>query len=138
MVLKNIFTGAELLYDTPLTISQISFEQKTQQQNHILMLGDAAGMITPLCGNGMSMAMHSAKLAFIEMNNYLRQKISRNEMENNYASEWKNKFAVRLATGRLVQRFMGNEFSTGMFLKIMNTFPLLSKAIIRSTHGKPY
>ena len=103
-VLKNIFTGAEFLYDTPLTISQIRKKKKTQQQNHILMLGDAAGMITPLCGNGMSMAMHSAKLAFIEMNNYLRQKISRNEMENNYASEWKNKFAVRLATGRLVQR----------------------------------
>ena len=26
------------------------------------MAGDAAGMITPLCGNGMAMAIHSAKI----------------------------------------------------------------------------
>ncbi len=26
------------------------------------MTGDAAGMITPLCGNGMAMAIHSAKI----------------------------------------------------------------------------
>jgi flavin-dependent dehydrogenase len=56
-------------------------------QDHVLMLGDAAGMITPLCGNGMSMAMHSAKLAFTEINNFLQQKISRNEMEKNYSIE---------------------------------------------------
>jgi len=55
-ILKKIFTESEFLYDSPLTISQISFEQKTQEENHILMLGDAAGMIAPLCGNGMSMA----------------------------------------------------------------------------------
>ena len=29
----------------------------------MLLLGDAAGMITPLCGNGMSMALHSSKIA---------------------------------------------------------------------------
>ncbi|HEX5154824.1 MAG TPA: FAD-dependent oxidoreductase [Parafilimonas sp.] len=136
--LKKIFTESEYLYNAPLTISQISFERKTQVEDHVLLLGDAAGMITPLCGNGMSMAMHSAKLAFIEMNNFLQQKISRNEMERNYSSNWKKQFAARLRTGRMVQRWMGNEFSTGMFLKIMSKFPVLSKAIIRSTHGKSY
>jgi flavin-dependent dehydrogenase len=137
-VLKKIFTESEFLYDAPLTISQISFERKTQVQDHVLMLGDAAGMITPLCGNGMSMAMHSAKLAFAEMDNFLQQKISRNEMEISYRSNWKKKFAARLITGRMVQRLMGNEFSTGMFLKIMNNFPFVSRAIIHSTHGKSF
>jgi len=137
-VLKKIFTESEFLYDAPLTISQISFEQKTQQENHVLMLGDAAGMITPLCGNGMSMAMHSALLAFTEMDNFLRQKISRMEMEENYIMKWKKQFASRLSTGRLVQRFMGNEFSTGLFLKLMNVLPFMSKKIIRSSHGKPF
>jgi flavin-dependent dehydrogenase len=27
------------------------------------MIGDTAGLIHPLCGNGMAMAIHSAKLA---------------------------------------------------------------------------
>jgi flavin-dependent dehydrogenase len=137
-VLKKIFTEAKFLYDAPLTISQISFEQKTQIENHILLLGDAAGMITPLCGNGMSIAMYGAKLAFTEINNYLDQKKSRKEMEKIYAIKWKKEFASRLATGRLVQRFMGNEFSTTIFLKLINALPFLSKKIIRSTHGKSF
>ena len=136
--LKKIFTESEFLYDAPLTISQISFNQKTLIENHVLLLGDAAGMITPLCGNGMSMAMHGAKLAYDEINSFLRQKISRNEMETNYAKNWKKQFASRLAIGRMVQTLMGNEFSTGLFLKLMNAMPLLSKTIIRSTHGKTF
>ena len=137
-VLKTVFSNSDFLYDTPLSISQISFEKKQQQKNHVLMLGDAAGMITPLCGNGMSMAMHSSKLAFNEMNDFLQRKISRNEMEWNYAASWKKNFAKRLAAGRIVQRFTGNETSTTYFLKLMKSLPFLSKAVIRSTHGKAF
>jgi flavin-dependent dehydrogenase len=136
--LKNIFTDSKFLYNAPLTISQISFDKKTQTQNHVLMLGDAAGMITPLCGNGMSMAMHSALLAFKQIDLFLQQKISRANMEKNYVINWKQHFSSRLATGRFVQRFMGNNISTAMFLKLMGAIPLLSKQIIRSTHGKAF
>jgi flavin-dependent dehydrogenase len=34
------------------------------------MIGDTAGLITPLCGNGMAMAIHGAKLNF---GNYTRK-----------------------------------------------------------------
>lgn len=137
-VLKNIFTSSEFLYQAPVTISQISFEQKTQTENHVLLLGDAAGMITPLCGNGMSMAMHSAKLAYNEMNNFLQEKISRDSMEKNYRHNWNKNFAARLATGRIVQKLMGNEFSTNIFLQLMNNSHFLSRRIINLTHGEPF
>ena len=137
-LLKKIFSESEFLYDVPEIISQVSFQSKTQVEDHVLLTGDAAGMITPLCGNGMSMAMHSAKLAFNEMNDFLQHKISRVEMETNYTTNWRKKFALRLSTGRTVQRFMGNETSTGVLLKLLSTFPFLSKALIRSTHGKPF
>jgi len=55
--LRKIFGECRILYETPVTISQISFSKKNQVEHHALMIGDAAGMITPLCGNGMSMAM---------------------------------------------------------------------------------
>jgi flavin-dependent dehydrogenase len=61
--LKNIFENSVPVFEQPLTISQVSFSDKTRVQNHILMCGDAAGMIHPLCGNGMAMAIHSAKIA---------------------------------------------------------------------------
>ncbi len=137
-LLKNIFNKAEFLYAMPVTISQISFNKKTQIENHVLMLGDAAGMITPLCGNGMSMALQSALLAFTQIDLLLKQKISRNAMEKNYSNNWKRNFSFRLATGRTVQRFMGNNISTSLFLKLMNAVPALSKNIISSTHGQPF
>lgn len=137
-VLKAIFYNSDFLYDAPLSISQVSFEKKQQQEHHVLMLGDAAGMITPLCGNGMSMAMHSAKLAFNEVNDFLQHRISRPDMEMNYSSYWKKKFAKRLAAGRIIQRFTGNETSTAYFLQLMNKWPFLAKTVIRSTHGKAF
>ncbi len=50
----------------------------------MLMIGDAAGMITPLCGNGMAMAIHSAKIATEAVHNYLNNKITMGEMQVRY------------------------------------------------------
>lgn len=48
----------------------------------MLMIGDTAGLIHPLCGNGMAMAIHSAKIASELCVLYLNEKkISRNELE---------------------------------------------------------
>src|SRR5574338_461494 len=62
--LKKIFSESYFLMNKPVTIAQISFAAKTQVENHVLMAGDAAGMIAPLCGNGMSMALHSSRILF--------------------------------------------------------------------------
>ena len=59
---KEIFRNAELLMDKPEVINEVSFEKKQPVENHIFMSGDTAGMIAPLCGNGMTMAIHSAKI----------------------------------------------------------------------------
>jgi flavin-dependent dehydrogenase len=133
--LKKIFTNATFLYNEPLVISQISFSKKTQVEDHVLMVGDAAGLITPLCGNGMSMAMHASKIAFENIDAFLQHKIDRVEMEKNYSQQWQKKFSKRLLVGRTVQRLFGNNASTSLFLKIMNKNKWLAKQIIRSTHG---
>lgn len=137
-VLKEIFTNAEFLYEQPLAISQISFSKKSQTENHMLMLGDAAGLITPLCGNGMSMAMHSAKIAFENIHLFLQKKIGRDMMEANYIRQWNETFSRRLMTGRFVQRLTGNNFTTSVFLSLLGRFPSLASAIIKSTHGEVF
>lgn len=134
--LKNIFTNADFLYQVPVTISQISFNKKKQIENHVLMIGDAGGMITPLCGNGMSMAMHASKLAFECMNQYLQKKITRSEMEQQYQQRWKHQFQARLHTGRLIQSFFGKPWLTNFFVQSFKTFPFLASPLIKQTHGK--
>lgn len=136
--LKEIFTRARFLYDKPLAISQISFNKKTQVEQHGLMLGDAAGLITPLCGNGMSMAMHSSKLALEAIEPYLLGITNRQQMEKAYQHSWQQAFASRLWMGRAIQQVFGGEKSTSVFLKTMETLPALARLIIRSTHGSPF
>jgi len=136
--LMEIFEGADFLYEQPLAISQISFNKKKQVENHILMLGDAAGMISPLCGNGMSMAMHASKLAFVKIDHFLTNTVSRNEMEEAYSLAWKKEFSARLRVGRNVQRLFGGNRSASFFLKSMHFLPALSRLVIQSTHGKSF
>ncbi len=136
--LKNAFEKMEHCYDAPLSISQISFSKKEAVQNNILMVGDSAGMITPLCGNGMSMAMHGSKIAAAEISAFLKNSISRKEMEKNYSKKWKNNFETRVATGKFVQYFFGRTAATNMLVKIMNKSRGLTKKLINLTHGKSF
>jgi flavin-dependent dehydrogenase len=136
--LKDIFNSATFLYQQPLAISQISFEPKAQVENGVLMLGDTAGLITPLCGNGMSMAMHASLLAFSNIDLFLQKRISRTQMENQYAIAWKKQFSKRLLAGRMVQRMFGGETSTALFLRTMSGLPWLANRVIRLTHGEAF
>ncbi len=136
--LKNIFENAKFLFDKPVTIAQISFDKKEQVVEHMLMLGDAAGMITPLCGNGMSMALHGSKIAFANMDAFLQNKTTRQQMEMQYQQQWNKQFAKRLKVGRMVQSMFGSNARTSLLINTMKRFPFLAKPLIKMTHGKAF
>lgn len=136
--LKKIFSESEFLFKEPITISQISFDKKTQLENHMLMLGDAAGMITPLCGNGMSMAMRSAKIAFENINSFLKKEITRGEMESQFVFQWQKSFETRLRNGRMIQKLFGKTNTTNLFIRIIKHFPSLIRRMIKMTHGNEF
>lgn len=136
--LKKIFLSSIKCYSSPVTISQISFNRKTQVENHVLMLGDSAGMITPLCGNGMSIALHTSKIASALTHDFLQKKISRAQMEDLYKKQWKHHFAKRLRTGRILQGFFGSERLSNLFVETFNSLPFLAKPVIKMTHSKPF
>jgi flavin-dependent dehydrogenase len=136
--LKKIFEQSEILYKEPLVISQISFDKKEQVYEHVLLLGDAAGMITPLCGNGMSMALHGSKLAFEQADLFLKGKISREGMEATYTAQWKTNFSKRLRMGRSIQKLFGSSRLTNLLLTVVKPFPALVDKLIKKTHGSRF
>jgi menaquinone-9 beta-reductase len=136
--LKKLFATALKLYDAPVTISQISFSKKNCVENNVLMLGDAGGMITPLCGNGMSIAMHTAKITAGIVNDYLQNKITRTALENNYTKTWNENFATRIKIGKAVQYLFGRKATTNIFIAIMKMSKGLTNTLIKSTHGKGF
>lgn len=136
--LRKIFDKAVFVYTEPVVISQVSFETKSLIEKHILMVGDSAGMITPLCGNGMSMALHGAKLAFNCLGACLQRKIDRQQMEDTYTNQWNSYFATRLRTGRMIQGFFGHPFLSNLLIGTLKPFPAISRWLIRQTHGEPF
>lgn len=135
--LKKLFSNCVKITDT-LAVSQVSLSDKSAIENHMLMLGDAAGMISPLCGNGMSMAMHSSKIASHQIAAFLKKEISRKEMEENYTRIRKGIFGERLKWGRFLQYLFGKETATNLLVKIMKRSPFLTNKLIRLTHGKQF
>ncbi|HZJ20060.1 MAG TPA: NAD(P)/FAD-dependent oxidoreductase [Pricia sp.] len=136
--LNSFLREASPLFEEPLTIAQISFHPKKAIENHILMCGDTAGLIHPLCGNGMAMAIHSAKIAaeliadFLEKDNQQRAKL-----ENDYQMQWNRHFQRRLWMGRRLQSLLLHPKMSAIALSAMVTQPRLLQKLIQSTHGKP-
>ena len=136
--LKVIFEKSKLLFEKPLTISQISFDKKQAVENHILMIGDTAGLIHPLCGNGMAMAIHSAKIVSELVGKYYTNEIkSRNELEEKYIQEWNFNFKKRLKMGRLLSNLLQKQKLSAVLMRILIIFPFLLSKIIKKTHGTP-
>ena len=136
--LKRIFENSTLIFEKPLTISQISFEKKQAVENHILMIGDTAGLIHPLCGNGMAMAIHSAKIASKLVGKFYANEItSREALEKKYTQEWDFNFKKRLKTGRFLAKLFQKSIPSQLIMRILLVAPFLLSFIIKKTHGKP-
>ncbi|WP_025145152.1 NAD(P)/FAD-dependent oxidoreductase [Pedobacter jeongneungensis] len=136
--LKDIFENAENLFEMPLTISQISFEAKEPVYKHILMIGDTAGLIHPLCGNGMAMAIHSAKIVSTLLHQKIEGKIaSRDALELNYIAQWNKEFKNRLKMGRILSSLLKNNKFEKFAMNTLGKMPFLLDTIIKQTHGKP-
>ena len=136
--LEKIFSSANFLFPQPVTISQISYERRTRVADHVLFVGDAAGMIPPLAGNGMSMALHGSKLAHRSIDAFLKGQIARYELEQEYTDQWDRQFGRRIWVGRRLQAWFGSERRTNLLIYSLKPFPRLVSFLIRQTHGEPF
>lgn len=136
--LREILAAAEMLYPQPEVINEISFAPKQPVEQHVLMCGDAAGLITPLCGNGMAMALHGAALAAAATHDFLSAATSRASMETEYARAWQGQFAARLRVGRAVQQLFGGPVLSEVMIGGLRHWPGAVRALMRRTHGQAF
>jgi flavin-dependent dehydrogenase len=136
--LKRYFTESTFLYNEPLTISQVTFKQKTLVNNGVMMLGDAAGTIAPLCGNGMSMAIRASYIAAGLINSFLAEGISREQLYHQYQSLWNNNFSNRIKIGGMIQGLFGKNSLTNISIGFFKAFPFAADKVISMTHGESF
>ena len=140
--IKTIFNQSTFINKEPEVINEVSFRAKATVENHVLMCGDSAGLITPLCGNGMSMAIHAAKILneLIISSSFLKHPVipaaERVSLEHRYTQQWNRQFKSRLTYGRMIQSMFGNKLINEISLRSIHVFPPLERWLISRTHGK--
>lgn len=125
--------SAERIYESWLCISQIPFVSKQVVINDILMAGDSAGLIAPIAGDGMGMALQTGLMAADMLERYLNNQISAVEVRGQYSKLWWRTFGVRLRLSRVLQAFMlrPNWLTPG--LMVMNAAPALGRLLVTHT-----
>ena len=136
--LKKYFTQSTFLFEKPLAISNIYFHPKDAYKNGMFMVGDAAGAITPLSGNGMSMAMRASKILATLLTQYFNRGLKKQDVINRYTNMWKDNFNTRVWAGQHLQLLFGNKKSLNWALKTLHYFPGVTQKLIGLTHGKPF
>lgn len=116
-------------------VSQVPLMSKDLFANDVCMIGDAAGMIAPLCGDGMAMALASADLVAPLASEVLGDRRSFSSFRSAYTRTWKNSFARRMRIGRWVHASAFRPAATTAVLLACRFFPPLGRWLIRATRN---
>lgn len=119
----------------PQTISHVYFRIKEPVHRHMLMVGDAGGTIAPISGNGMSIALHSARLAVAAMLDFLDGKLLRPEMESEYGRAYHSHFGRRIRVSRRLTQLLIRPGLTNAAFPFFRHFPFLVDYVSRQIHG---
>jgi len=133
--LGRYFREGAFLLPRPQTISHVFFLFKQAVAGHMLMVGDTAGTIAPISGNGMSIAVHSAKLAGEAIMQYLEGRLSLAQMEERYRREYHRHFARRIKVSKQLHHLLVNPVLTNAAFPFFRRFPFLVDYVSRQIHG---
>ncbi|PZO37662.1 MAG: NAD(P)/FAD-dependent oxidoreductase [Pseudanabaena frigida] len=136
-VLADRFHNMQRVSTSLQGLSQITFALKGNFHGDICMIGDTAGMITPLCGDGMAMALRSAEIAVPFVSQFLEHQLSAITFKQQYAIAWRKEFQTRLQLGRFMHNCFVQPPLANIGVSLCQMVPALGNWIIGATRGKP-
>ena len=119
-----------------LSASQLFFADKEAVVDGTIMVGDAAGMIAPLAGDGIAMAIDSALLAASYVDDFLSNRISRLEMEAGYTRQRKRMFRTRMRLARVLHQALVNRRFANAAIPVFDAVPAFVTVLVRLTRGR--
>lgn len=124
------------LNDLPIYgTGNIYFGRRKIVENHIFMIGDAAGVIAPLAGDGIGMAFQSAKLISSLLSDFNKGKHSLDQLEKTYVMEWNKLFLRRIRFALFVQNVVLKRVTNNISYSFSNIFPSIMPILIRATRS---
>lgn len=129
--LKKVYQQAEFVWKKPLVISNVKFNKQALFNEEMLFVGDAAGSISPLSGNGMSIAARSA----LVLSQLILDEPNFAKLTSRYNKEWDRIFGGRVNKAELLNTIMLNPTSHHLVLKLLNALSPLRKKVVNDMQG---
>ena len=118
-----------------LAVANLSFGSGGRWAGGMALVGDAAGTIGPLCGDGMAMALRAAEIFSPLVDFHLRGERTDAQFLRDYDTRWRAEFRRRLVAGKLLQTLLVHPFWAGAAIGLLRRFPALGHGAIRATRG---
>lgn len=137
----NLFNESvfKVLEDLPVYgTGNIYFGNRELVKDGIYMIGDAAAVIAPLAGDGIGMAVESARLVADVFHRQRFEKLDDLETEKIYYKEWRSLFNKRISTAKAVQKIILNSYSRKIGFHLVKTFPGIIRKMIHATRGQKH
>jgi flavin-dependent dehydrogenase len=99
------------------------------------MVGDAARVISPLAGDGIGMAMESAKLLFEIISEFGIDETNREKIYSLYKKRYEKTFQKRLSTAKIIQGIILNRKSRRLGFGLAKNYPSLLPYLIKFTRN---
>jgi flavin-dependent dehydrogenase len=110
----------------------IYFGKRDIVKEGIFYIGDAAGVIAPLVGEGIGMAVQSARLV---SNILFKNKLNKERAGTEYRKEWSRMFLRRISIAGIIQKSVLNNSLRNPGVNIISHFPGVISAVIKYTRG---
>jgi Dehydrogenases (flavoproteins) len=133
---KKVFSEDAIDYIKTTNIygtGNIYFGKREVVENGIIMVGDAARVISPLAGDGIGMAMESAKLLYSVFSKYNPDNIDK--IYSDYVTQYEKIFSKRLKTAKIIQGIILNRKSRRLGFGLVKNYPSLLPSLIKFTRN---
>lgn len=133
---NKVFSDEALHYIRSVNIygtGNIYFGKRKLIENGIIMIGDSARVISPLAGDGIGMAMESAKLLSEIISKNTIDESHRENLYLDYRNNFKKAFNKRLKAASITQKLILGTIFRKIGFGIANRYPAILSSLIKFT-----
>lgn len=135
---RDIFSDEAMDYINSATVygtGNIHFGKREVVENGIIMVGDSARVIAPLAGDGIGMAMESAKILYEVLIKYKLVDSDLQKIYLDYKQQYDKAFSKRLKTARIIQGIILNKKLRKIGFAFADKYPALLQYLIKFTRS---
>lgn len=135
--LKRRLEGAEPVLGTQAAVSPVHVGKRLSVWDGVALAGDAASVIPPLCGDGMSMALRSGALCAEHADAYLDGRIDLDGWRHGYSVAVRRHLARPQRWGRLMHWSLGQPGLAPLIRQTASAAPALAYRLVQATRLGP-